>query len=394
MSNAKEPQPAMPVKQMLIGCVSVIAAGLLASYAIVKSEPEAQREGATKRTAMLVDVLPVSRGTYRPVIVSMGSVSPSQEVTLQPRVSGRVNARSENFRPGAFVTKDEVLVTIDRADYEIELASRQSELAQAQAALEIEQGEQVAAEQEYRQLGRNLPAMQEALILRKPQLDAARAELKAAEARVDRAALDLQRTEVTAPFDAQIVSRAVNVGSQVAPGNALARLVGIERYWVVATVPLAKMPNIDAVDELTVELRDRSAWPEGQIREGKVLSLVGELDEQSRMLRMLIEVDDPQARNEENAGKMPLVLGSYVESRITAEPLQDVVRLKREYLRKNDTAWVYQDGELSIRELDIAFMDAEHIYVRDGLSDGDRVVTTNLARIQDGAALRLAEGAQ
>ncbi|UTF59599.1 efflux RND transporter periplasmic adaptor subunit [Gilvimarinus sp. DA14] len=394
MNHNNETQPAMPLKKMLWGCAVVIAIALGASYLIHNSEPVAQREGATKRTAMLVDVMPVERGTYRPVIVTMGSVSPSQEVTLQPQVSGRIASRADNFRPGAFVEKDQLLLTIDPADYEIELAARQSALAQAEAALNIEQGEQVVAEQEYRQLGRDLPAMQEALMLRQPQLAAAEAERQSAKAQVDRAALDLQRTRLMAPFDAQIVSRAVNVGSQVAPGNALARLVGTESYWVIATIPLSKMPHIDSVKDLSVELRDRSAWPEGETREGKVLSLVGELDEQSRMLRLLIEVDDPLARTEAHADKMPLVLGSYVESRITAEPLQNVVRLERQYLRKNDTAWVYEDGKLSIRSLDIAFMDAEHVYVRQGLASGDRVVTTSLARISDGAALRLSEGEQ
>jgi len=36
-----------------------------------------------------------------------------------------------------------------------------------------------------------------------------------------------------APFDAQILNRSVNVGSQVAPGDELGRLVGVEEYWII-----------------------------------------------------------------------------------------------------------------------------------------------------------------
>jgi hypothetical protein len=48
-----------------------------------------------------------------------------------------------------------------------------------------------------------------------------------------------------------------------------------------------------------------------------------------------------------------------------------------------------ENEKLSIRAVKIAFLDREHAYVTDGLDSGDRVVTTNLARIADDAPLRL-----
>ena len=47
------------------------------------------------------------------------------------------------------------------------------------------------------------------------------------------------------------------------------------------------------------------------------------------------------------------------------------------------------DGRLEIRQLDIVFQDAEHAYVRDGLREGDQVVTTSLSSVREGASLRL-----
>jgi RND family efflux transporter MFP subunit len=371
----------------------LFAAAALLSLLIFSTEPEAQFEAATKRTPMLVEVVEAERGRFRPTLQTVGVVMPSEEVLLRPQVGGAVLELAEGFRPGAIVAADGPLLRIDPSDYRIALAQRRSELEQAESALAVERGEQAAARIEYEQLGRTLPPMQEALVLREPQARSAEARVAAARSAVERATLDLERTELRAPFAAQVLSREVNRGSLVAPGDVVARLVAMDSYWVEASVPLAALPQLRGDAPLRVRLRDRSAWAEGQWREGRVLEVIGELEGESRMLRVLIEVADPLALGEAHRGQAPLVLGSFVECHVEAAPIEDVVRLERRYLRQNDTAWVYQDGQLDIRSLDIAFRDADYVYVRSGLRAGDRVVTTGLSRVRNGAELRLVAGA-
>lgn len=378
-------------KRTLIVSVSILLVAVLFTVVIFSTEPEAQREAAMRKTAMLVDVIGAERGDFRPVIAAMGTVIPAQEVILQPRVSGQVIRIADNFVPGGRVTRGEVLLQVDPADYRNLLQQRQSELVQAQTALEIEMGEQSVAERDYQQMGnRNLSEMQKALVLREPQLEAARARVEAARAAVAQAELDLARTRIEAPFDAQIVSRMVNAGSQVQPGNNLAELVGVATYWVEATVPLAHLRWLNVGDrEPNVIIRNRTAWPEGAFRHGRLHSVIGQLEEQTRMVRVLIEVDDPLAVTPENEGKMPLIVGTFVECRIQGEALRDVVRLPRDYIRKNDTAWVMKNGALEIRPLDIVLLDEQYAYVREGLGAGDQVVTTHLSAVTEGAELRL-----
>jgi hypothetical protein len=83
------------------------------------------------------------------------------------------------------------------------------------------------------------------------------------------------------------------------------------------------------------------------------------------------------------------MIGSYVETQMRGKVLPNVVRLNRDYLRENETVWVMEDNELRIRDVEIVVQDARYAYVNEGLSDGDRVVTTNLATVTDGAPLRL-----
>jgi hypothetical protein len=82
-------------------------------------------------------------------------------------------------------------------------------------------------------------------------------------------------------------------------------------------------------------------------------------------------------------------VGSFVEARIVGKPIEDVIRMDRDYLRQNDTAWVDEDGVLRIRPLEIAFLDQDYAYITAGLGENDRVVTTNLSTVVDGASLRL-----
>ncbi len=234
----------------------------------------------------------------------------------------------------------------------------------------------------------------EALVLRKPQLNSARARVEAARTAVKQAELNLQRTYIKAPFDAHILTRNVNVGSQVAPGDNLGRLVGLDTYWVVTEVPLSKLhwlsfSDADSETGSEVRVRNQSAWPVGSYRSGHLYKLVGALEDETRMARVLVSIPDPLAYRTGASDLPALMIGSFLETRIRGKELTDVIRLSRDYVRKDDTAWVMKEGELRIRNLDIVFRDAENAYIRNGLKDKDLVVTTNLSTVVDGAKLRL-----
>jgi len=380
-------------KLTLLICLLILlaAAGLITL--IFSTEPTAVRTTATKETAMLVETIRAEHGTFRPQIVAMGTVEPAREIILMPRVSGEIVERAPAFTPGGFVEKGEKLLKIDPADYKNALRQRESDLRQAIADLHLEMGRQHVARQDYQLLEETLSKENEALVLRKPQLNAARARVESARAAVNQARLELERTTVKAPFDAHILSRNANIGSQVSPGDNLARLVGTDTYWVAATVPLAKLPWLTFPESpnaegAEVQVRNRSAWPPDAHRSGRLYKLVGRLEDQTRMARVLVTVPDPLARKAEAAELPRLMIGAFVEARIKARAIPDGVRLNRDFLRKNDTVWVMRDDKLSIRNVEVVFQDADYAYIKSGLSGNEKVVTTNLTTVVDGAKLR------
>ncbi len=380
-------------KTLLISGAIIVVAALLTSL-IFLTEPRATRTGATKQTAMLVDIIEAQKGAFRPSVVAMGTVEPARDIVLSPRVSGEIIKRSQAFTPGGFVEKGELLLQIDPADYRNTLRQRESDLRQAVTDLKIEMGRQEVAQKDYQLLDDTLTAENKALVLREPQLNAARARVEAARAAVDQAKVELERTLIRAPFDAHILSRNVNVGSQVSPDDNLGRLVGMDTYWVSATVPLSKLrwlafPESESEKGSDVRIRNRGAWPKDVYRTGHLYKMVGALEERTRMARVLVSVDDPLARRKGASDLPALMIGAFVEAHIKAREIEDVVRINRDYVRKNDTAWIMEDDKLRIRDLEIVFRDANYAYVRQGLNDKDRVVTTNLSTVVDGAKLRL-----
>jgi len=382
---------------LICAVILLLAAGVIA--VIQLTEPTAQRSSASKRTAMLVEVALGERGTFQPEILVMGTVRPQQEIELSPRISGEIVGISESFTPGGFVDEGAVMLRIDPSDYEVTLLQRKSELRQASADLDIELGRQNLALKDYRELEGTISSEYKSLMLRAPQLNTAQARVEAAEAAVRRAELDLERTRIRAPFAAHIINREVNVGSQVSPGESVGRLVGIKSYWVEAAVPVSDLRWIDFSAnsesvESDVRIRNRAAWSEGVFRVGKVDRLIGQLESQTRLARVLLTVADPLSHEPESAGLPPLMIGFFVEARIAGIPIEDVIRIDREYVRQNDTVWVNQNGQLQIREVEIAFRDINYAYIRSGLNAEDQVITTNLATVFEGAALRMAEDAQ
>jgi RND family efflux transporter MFP subunit len=381
-------------KTTLVVCLLILALAAGVTTVIFQTEPTAQRSSASKRTAMLVDVIRPERGTYRPEITAMGTVRAEKEIELSPRIGGEIIELSEAFTPGGFVEKNAILLQIDPSDYEVSLLQRKSELRQATADLEMELGRQDLAEKDYRALEGTISSEYKTLVLRQPQLNSARARVEAAQAAVRRASLDLERTRIRAPFAAHIISRDAHIGSQVSPGDLLGRLVGIESYWVEAAIPVTQLRWIEFPEDgkpagSSARVRNRIAWPDGTFREAKVHRLIGALESQTRMARVLLTVADPLAHEPESTGLPPLMVGSFVEVQIEGKAIEDVIRMDRDFLRKNDTVWLKEDGVLRIRKVDIVFQDNEHVYIREGLNTNDAVVTTNLATVLDGAPLWL-----
>ncbi len=369
----------------IILAIAVVAGGFAASELIVATAPTAQRKPPEK-TARLVNTEPVQRGDHAVSLLGYGVVQAEQQIVLQARVNGTVKQIGSNFVPGAVFSKGDVLLTLDDTDYQIELQTAQAALAQAQANLASEQGNQVVAQADFDLLNLDVDARERALILRKPQLESAKANVKSAQAGVDRAKVNLERTQIRAPFDGVVVSREASVGAQVSASSTLGVLASNRAFWISVGLPQADLKWIDfpkgGQPGSTVCVSDASATNTQACHPGRVLSLQTSVQDSGRQAQVLVEV--PRSSKPD---MQPLLLSQYVKVQFKGSTLNNVFKLDPAHVHGNQV-WVNNKGQLNIRPVEIAFRSADSVLVREGLNDGDEVVTSNLGSPIEGMAIR------
>jgi RND family efflux transporter MFP subunit len=381
--------------RILIAAIILGGAGAAYQYQM-KTSPRAGRQKPPTQ-ARLVQVMSIQRDNRVTTVTQMGPVIPAQQVTLRPQVTGQIVEISPDVVPGAFVEAGQRLFVIDPRDYEIAVHQRQSEVVRALRDLKIEQGNQAVAQREYELLGEEIPEEDQELVLRGPQLASAEAAYESAKAALERAELDLARCTITAPFNAIVQEKSVDLGTTVSASSNLVTLIGTDEAWVRVKIPLHEIKwitipqsNGDLGSEVTI--RNPMAWAPGQCRTGRVLRLMGELEPQGLLTQVLVGVKDPFSREPENRGQPQVLMGSLVSAQIQGQTLESVFPIERPYLRDNDTVWIMDSAdELEIRPVQIAFRGPTHVYVTDGLAENERLVTTDIAAPVAGMPLRVAQ---
>ncbi len=343
------------LKTALVTAVAIAAipgAMMYTDYAISNQpEPEQWEEAVS---IPRVTVIPVQAGRHQAKIQAYGEVTAVDEIGLSSNVSGRVIWRSPQFVKGAVVNAGDVLLRIDPVEYQAAVALAEQDVADAELALLQEKRQSAQAEKDWRRAG--LKEQASALVLRKPQLQAAKARYRAAAASLKKARHDLALTELKAPFSAVVVSRNVAVGSYVDAGVELSQLRSSEQAEVVLSLSAqewqllpenpkgmavalnrraqlsldalpSKTASFDASQEMT------STW-QGQISRASRL-----LDNQTRLRELIVSVDQPLQQ------KTPLLTGSFVDVSIQGRELDNLFAIPVSALTADSYIWfLTEDG--------------------------------------------------
>jgi RND family efflux transporter MFP subunit len=374
----------------------VVVMGLVVVLILMETGPQAQRK-ERPRNARLVDVEVVRRSDQPIVVDAMGTVVPSRVVDLKPRVSGEIMAIADEFVPGGRFLAGETLVRIDPTDYALLVRQRKSDVAKTQSAYQLETAQTSVAEREFELLGETIAEDERDLVLRKPQLESARAAYEAAEAVLEDARLDQERTRVTAPFNGVLQNRQVNVGTQVTPTTSLGTLVGTDEYWIDVSVPVDQLqwlqiPGSKRGVGSMVRIYNEAAWGREVFRTGHVIRLAPAVEAEGRMARLLVAVDDPLGTEESVKSLPSMLLGTYVRVEITGIALDQALVVRRTSLHDGDIIWIMNEADqLEIRPARVVFRGRDEVLVEQTVRLGERVVTTDLGAPVAGMPLRVNE---
>ena len=375
----------MNKSRMILVSISILVLAILLAVVAVKTAPKAKKTPPPKRIP-LVQTQPLQLEDKQVQLHLAGTVVASEEINLMPRVAGEVIEISPEFVDGGHPKKGDLLVQIDPADYQLALASAKSQLETARFNYKMELGRQEVAQREWDILKTpDATELEKELALHIPHLAAIKAALQAAEAGVKQAELNLQRTKITAPFNALVLERLADVGSQAAPSAPLARLVGTDAYWVQVSIPLDRLSWVTIPGSSATIYSDSGAQ-----REGTVLRLLGNLEPRGRMARLLVEVKDPLCLQPENKDKTPLLLSDFVRIEIAGKTLQKVYCVPRRALHEDKRLWIARDGHLEICEVKVLWRDAQTALVRGDFLPEDALIVSDLPAPMQGMEIKRA----
>jgi RND family efflux transporter MFP subunit len=368
-----------------------IALGAFGMIKLTQSRPEIQQQKPADHLVM-VRTMEVQTAPRCVTIEGEGTVRPLQEIDLVPQVDGKIIYVAPSLINGGQFTKGEVLLGIEPEDYRLAVTLAQSKVKNSDSLLRMAEEESEAAREEWFQLYMDDPAERKdppPLVLKQPQLAAARAKLEADRADLKKAMLNLERTRITAPFDGRVEKEDVDLDQYVRPGEKLATIFSTDSAEIA--VPLDNeslqwfhVPGFTPGQGpgAPATIRARIAGKE-QTWKGRVVRAEGKLDEQTRMVRVVVRVDYPYRT------KPPLAMGLFVRVEIRGHEIPGLTIVPRSALREGDIVWVVDpDGRLRYRNVELARIDGDQVQISSGLHTGDQVVTSHLKTVTDGMAVR------
>lgn len=344
--------------------VAVIGFGYLLYQYLLSSKPPASFRAPPRRDP-IIEVIQPNLQDYTVLLRSQGEVRARTRSVLVPEVNGRVIEVSANFTEGAFFEAGEVLLRLDPRNYEVALASSQADVAQMEVTLAEEEALARQAADEWERLNPELAAT--SLVLREPQLKRAKANLNAAKARESQAALNLERTQIKAPYAGRVLVQSVDLGQFVGNGTQLGSIYAVDsaeirlpltgRQLTKVILPDLRRDGASIGSKLPVTV---SSELSGKLQSwhGHIVRSEGAIDSASRQLFVIAEIDDPYGP----AHNAPIKVGMFVEAEIQGGQLEDVWVLPAETLREGRyVIEVQSDNTIQRKSVEVLWSDDSHI---------------------------------
>ena len=314
-----------------------------------------------------------------------GRLEAVERVDIRSRVAGTVQA--VHFREGSLVKAGELLVTIDPAPYAAAVDRAEAQVAAAQARVAFGTSEHERAERLWEQRAIAERELQERANARR----AAEAELRAAQAALQSARLDLGYTRVRAPVSGRVGRLEVTVGNLVAAGPGapvLTTLVSVDPIYasfeadeqtVARTLQkLGEARGGAALKSVPVQM-GTSATPDLPYA-GRLQLVDNQVDARTGTVRVRAVFDNPDGR---------LMPGQFAKLRM-GRPTTDAAVLIDERAIGTDQSKKFvlvvgADSKAEYREVTLGGSAEGLRIVTAGLQPGERIVVNGLQRVRPGA---------
>jgi len=379
------------LRQLVIS-LSIIALGILLTIILIKSRKPPQRK-PTDDLAPLVMVKQLKAANIPMVIRAYGTVSPKVEVDIVPEVPGKVVSVNPELKAGGLIPAGDQILQIDERDYKFAVQQTNAVVADAQVKLEIEMAEAEVARREWEQLHPDTEP-NSPLVLRESQVRKAKAALESAKAQLATAQLRLERTSLSLPFDALIISEKADLGQYMVAGQPVAVAYGIKSVEIEIPLEDEELAWFD-IFENSASLNGKRSKTPAVVKadfagaehtwKGYVTRTTGQVDKMSRMISVVVEVPKPFERSN---GRPPLLPGIFARVLIEGKVLKNAMAVPRDAIHDSNKVWIVKDGSLHIEALDIVRADKDFAYAMARVDQNATIVTSSLDTVMEGMKVR------
>ena len=368
----------------------ILTGGVLFAAWLVLN-PTQLDEASPEIVPVAVRVMEVRSEPTKLFVESQGKVQAARTVNLSTPVAGTVAWISPKLEAGGYVVADEPLLRLDSSDYEIALA-------RSEAALEQAVAEELHARSEYerlRELGERRLASESQIQNAERLANVTAARINEIETQLRQARIDLDRTEVRAPFDAIVQSRQVELGQYANRAQNIAVMYGADEVEVRLPLAIRQLGYLDVPLDFRGEL-DRRVAPvvrlEGlyggqqHVWFGRMVRTEATIAPDSNTVQSIVRVTQPQ-ETEKNA--IPLPIGLFVEASISGREIDDIIALPRAVIRNNNQVLVVDaENKMYYREVEIFRFEEERVLISGGLAPGEIVCISPIQAVVNGMTVQ------
>lgn len=389
---------------------------LKSSRAVIVAKPPTER-------VWVVKTAPTNRATHHTSIIALGIVVAGRTAVLRPEVPGKLVELSPDFRDGAVLRKDAILLGIDPFDYETALADARAALTQAENRLEqlkeeqkgqraqlaeATQSETLAATEVRRQQelvnrgvstrralddatrtlnasAQNVASINSAIRSLESQLAQQTHAIERAQLTVQVAERDLINRRILAPFDGFLSNPNAALGQHVSVNDTLGQLVAADEMEVRFSISDSDFASLDGPAGALLEKDVTVTWSPGI----KPISFPARISRQSAQTVAASGGIEMFARFITPGLSLPLRPGMFVSVTIAEKPLVDAVAVPISALVDGERLYAVQTKENSEKRLALVTFKLLRrrngiAYLRTDLEPGTQVVTDTFPQIVTG----------
>jgi membrane fusion protein, multidrug efflux system len=357
----------------------------LTFWACSSADPKPTSARAAAPQTIPVGVSTAERRDVPVYLNGLGSILAFNTVSIKSRVDGQL--LQVNFKEGQNVKKGQLLALVDPRPYEVQLSQAQAQLFKDEASFRDAKLNYQRFKDLLQQSGAMSQQQVDTQLATANQLEGA---VRADQAQVDNAKLNLVYCHITAPISGRIGIRLVDVGNMVHASDANPMLVITQLQPITAlfTLPEDNLPAVSrhmAQGSLPVEAYSRD--DQTKLATGKLLTIDNTIDQSTGTGRLKAVFENADSQ---------LWPNQFVNIRLLLEVKKNAIVVPAAAIQRGPQgSFVYAvkpDKTVEVRPVNVALTQNNVSVVASGLNPGDMVVTDGQDKLQSGTKVEPRSG--